>query len=276
MPLLQILISTYGPDGLENIASLPHPSHPQVEYLVNWQKSDKKKIPESLLKRNDFFIYHDDSVGLCNNRNNIISKATAPFVLISDEDVEYTFEQIDNLISALPGYTDYGFLSFEYISPDNPKPYPDCPFDYPNSPKGFFVSSIEIVLNLKLLRERNVPLFFNPAFGLNGIYFPCGEEDLLIASLMRKGLKGRFINLPIAIHSGPTTSDKLIGDPVLIKAKGAAMGYLFPSSWPLRMICHAWRAYKAKGVNHYPFFRYCKWWIAGWKKARQTKIFDNY
>ena len=273
---LQVLIAAYGGDAAEKIASLSHPELPGVEYLVSWQNFDTSKIPDSLNQRSDFKIFYEESTGLSNNRNNLLQKASAPVVLISDQDVAYSQKHIKTILDSFEEYPDCDFLAFRYSSSDFPKVYPRTSFQLDSAPKGYFLSSIELALNLKRIKKLgNLSHWqFNPFFGINGKLFGCAEEDVLMANVRNKGYRGRFIPADICLHTGPTTSERKGAAKECIEAKGAAMIFIKPGTWTLRMLIHAWRASRNPSAKT-PFFQYCRWWMEGVRKARANKVFAH-
>ena len=272
---LQVLISTKGIEGIERIASLPHPEIPGVQYLVSWQQGDWSMIPESLETREDFKIVLDDSVGLSRNRNNALKNAEADWVLISDDDLIYTEQHLKNVLEAFEKNPGYSILAFRYESAEYPRKYSSQEFDLKNPPKGYFTVSFEIGLNLEQIRERlnnEVIPCFNENFGLGAI-FGSGEEDLFIAGLLKQNLKGKFIPVDICEHPGPTTSHKTKTSDGFIRTKGAVMYKLTPLTWPLRMILYAFRSAldKEGKIN---FFRYIAQFLIGVRLAKKNKVFD--
>lgn len=273
MPKLQILIAAYGKDALQRIASLNHPRHPEVEYLINWQNCADGSIPESIAGRSDFKITKDHTIGSSNNRNHLLELSTADFVLVTDDDVSFSLANIEALLKGVAGKDTVDFLTFEYSSESCQKVYPDYSFDIRRPPKGYYVSCIEICLNMKRLRRHNIS--FNTAFGLNGEVFGNGEEDILIASLLKRGFSGRFLPSVICCHPQLSTSEKIGHTQACIQTKGACMLYVKPYTWALRMLTHAWRASKESAPRKVGFFEYCRWWMQGVKKARHHRVFDN-
>lgn len=276
---LQILISAYGPAALEKIGALEHARCPGVEYLVGWQKYDAFRIPSHLENRDDFKIISLDNTGLCNNRNALIERATAPIVVISDDDLEYRSEHLMNVKEAFDRHPDQHFITFRYESRGFPKVYPPQAFDIRRPPKNYFVTSMELAFNLeKIIKDyRNKAIInFNPAFGVNGSVFGSGEEEILIARLLRRGLKGMFIPEDICINTESTTSERIGSTRNFIETKGASISYVKPHSVLLRMLTHAWRAHKEKEEKYIPFIDYCKWWLRGMAKAKKHKVFKNY
>lgn len=276
MTKLQVLIAAKGKESIERIASLPHPEMQEVEYIVSWQDPGET-IPESLKNRKDFKIIPTDTIGLSNNRNLLMEKATADLVLISDDDLSYTADQLKAVIKAFEENPEESVLTFRYSSENNPRLYPTDSFNLKSPPKGYYFCSIEIAFNLKQIEKiagkRNV-LRFNPYFGLNGKEFIAGEEDILITELLRNGHSGKYIPIEITSHPGTTTASRHEADSEYIATKGAVMIYLKPCTWPLRMLTHAWRS-NFKGSGSVRFFTYCRWWLDGVSRARKNQVFKN-
>lgn len=260
---LQILISAYGPDALEKIGALPHASLEGVEYLVGWQNYDIDRIPETVAGRPDYRIIFLDSVGLCNNRNALLEEAEAPVAAIADDDLVYSADHLQNILKGAEENPDCHFLTFRYASPGFPKSYPQQSFDLSKPPKGYFVTSMELVFNLRKIRENygSGAVRFDPAFGVNGTLFVCGEEDVLVHSLRSRGMKGRFVPKDICVNTDSTTAERIGTTRPFVESKGAVMRIIHPYSRHLRMLAHAWRHRRAV-----PFLQYCRWWLAGERK----------
>lgn len=274
--MIDVLIAAYGEDALEKIGSLPHAPYPGVRYVVSWQNYDRTRIPESIESREDFLIHFEDSTGLCNNRNALISLAQGEIAVVSDDDLIYEASHFENIINAFAGNPDRHFLTFRYSSELYPKSYPKESFPLSKPPKGYFVTSMELAFNLKKIKEdfgSYADLHFNPFFGVNGSAFGSGEEDILISSLLKKGYSAKFIPRDICVNTDSTTSERIGASREFIETKGAVMLLIKPSSWFLRMLSHAYRADRSKGENRVPFFKYCGWWLAGVRKARKIKVF---
>lgn len=279
MAELQVLIAAYGPDALEKIASLPHASHEGVEYVVSWQDYDRNRVPDRLRQREDFRIQYEESRGLCNNRNALLRLASADYAVIADDDLVYTPRHLENILEGFETFPDFDILTFRYESPDYPKTYPDHIFNLQKPPRGYFVTSMEIALNLKQIRRHSDwtdALSFNPAFGVNGLHFGSGEEDLFITRLLRKGYNAMFIPRDICMNTQSTTAERTGTTKEFIATKGAVMTYVKPGSWRLRMLAHALRASHGPKGNRIGFFRYCSWWLSGVREAHKNKVFENY
>lgn len=274
---IQVLIAAYGSESLKRIASLSHPVCEGVEYIVSWQNSSSGTIPDSLARRPDFKIIVIPSMGLCNNRNTLLEATDADIAVISDDDLEYGPQHFEIIREAYRENPDRHFLTFRYDSMAYVKQYPSFSFSFDKVPKGYFVTSMELTLNIRKIKEDGLMnvIRFNPAFGVNGTHFGSGEEDILLAKMLRSGLKGKFIPETICFNTLSTTSDRISHTRGFVQTKGAVMKYVKPNSWPLRMFTHAWREQKSEATDRPSFFQYCQWWIEGVRIADQNKVFEN-
>ncbi len=269
--LLQVLICTYGEDGIKRVAASGHPTVPGVEYLVSWQTDGNTPIPATL-DRADFSIHTTDTKGLSANRNIALSIATAPLLLIGDDDVDYSEEGLRGVLDAFATHPDKDLLTFRYESLSHSKFYPTRQCDLSTPEKGYFVTSFEIALRKDSVRGK---IWFNENFGI-GSTFPSGEEDVFIRECLDAGLKGLFIPLTINRHDGTTTSERNLMLATRPQTKGAVFLRLHPHDWSLRMIAHALREIPLwkKGIAPSPL-SYCLNWIKGVKTARKKRVFPT-
>ena len=233
---LQVMICTMGSDGIRRVALASHPRVEGVEYLVSWQTDGNDCVPKEL-ERPDFRITTSHTRGLSVNRNIALSKATAPLLLISDDDVKYTEEGLRSVIDAFLHYPDKDIITFRYISTSHSKFYPSHSCNLSTPKKGYFVTSFEIAFRRRRVQGK---IWFNENFGI-GAPFPSGEEDLFLRDCLDAGLKGMFLPITIVRHDRSTTSDRNLMLPSRPQTKGAVFTRLHPSDWPLRMIIHALR-----------------------------------
>lgn len=269
--LLQVMICTFGPDGIRRIANASHPRMEQVEYIVSWQTEGDCPIPDEL-DRPDFRILSTPTKGLSVNRNIALSHATAPLLLISDDDIDYTEDGLLAVIDAFRRHPDMDIVTFKYVSSSHSKFYPSagCPLDSPE--KGYFVTSFEIAFRREAIQGH---IWFNENFGI-GACFPSGEEDIFLRDCLDAGLHGLFQPVTIARHDGKTTSERNLMLPSRPQTKGAVFLRLHPRQWPLRMLVHALREIPLwlKGQAPSPL-SYCRHWLRGVRMARRMNVFTS-
>lgn len=255
--ILDILISTIGTEGIRRIASKCHPKIEGVRYIVSWQQPDCDTHVPAELQREDFIVSVIKSTGLSANRNHAIEIASAPYLLLSDDDVEYSEAYIENILRALRENKEYDIIAFRYDSLNSNRVYPEFSFNLKNPPKGYFISSIEIALKRESIIDSGVR--FDTSFGL-GAEFPAGEETLFINRLLKKGLKGIYLPVSCCRHDNISTGEKPL-TPEYIRAKGALFRRIYPCSWFPRMLAHSIRhKSESSGISTLSYIRY---WLNG-------------
>lgn len=271
--ILQVLICAYGKDGIKRLKKSDRPKMSGVEYLVSWQTGGADPdYASSLLDRDDFRIYATDTNGISVNRNIALSKATAPLLLISDDDADYTEEGLHNVIRGFEDNPEVDIIAFRYGSAFSHKRYPEFSFSLANPPKGYYVSSIEIAFRRKSVKGQ---IWFNENFGI-GAMFPSGEEDIFLADCLDHGLRGIYVPLTIATHDGTTTSARNLTLPSRPQTKGAIFMRLHPKDWALRMIVNGAREIPLWRKGRVPSpLSYCRNWLKGIDMARKNKVFPT-
>lgn len=262
---LQVMISTCGDDGIRRVAENRHPAVEGVEYLVGWQTlSDNPVVPEDIAGREDFRVLISKEKGLSKNRNFLIRNASAPILLISDDDLSYT---PDNLLTVIRNFDinpDCDILTFRFDSDIPAKKYASSSFSLDNPEKGYFPTSFEIAFRKNILSSG---IFFDEHFGI-GAPFPAGEEEIFLNDCLREGFKGRYIPEPISFHRGTTTGPRQKFRKEFISAKGAIFHRLGKKHITARMFIHALRASMEKKSPVF-FISYIRFWREGSRRFKQ-------
>ena len=268
LPLLQVLICAFGKEGMERVASVFHPHVDGVEYLVSCQRYPSgERLPE-VLARDDFRIIISDTTGLSVNRNIALSHASAPLILISDDDTDHTEEGLHDVIDSFALHPEADILTFRYASEHSRKHYPDYIYDLRR--KQHFISSIEMAMRRASVQGK---IWFNENFGV-GALFPSGEEEVFLQDCIDAGLKCLYVPKTVARHDGSTTSDRNLMLASRPQTKGAVFLHLHPRDWPIRMITHAIREWPLwrKGLVPSPL-SYGLNWLKGVRMAKKMKVY---
>lgn len=268
---LQVLIATYGQEGLERLAkaaasgSLPQTEG--VEYLMSCQMGKQEEIPGAL-QRKDIRIIFSKTKGLSRNRNILLKAATAPFCLIADDDLSYTSAALLSIISTLKSNPDVDiatFISANYQEKEGPvkekegpahsqedqltyeKQFPNESFDLCKPAKGYYVTSFEIAFRREAVESAGI--LFNENFGVGAPLYGAGEEELWIHQLLAKGLRGRFFPQQIVVHHGPTTGTREAANPRVLRAQGVVIPVLYPLTGFPRILLKAYRSSRVSGAS---------------------------
>ncbi len=196
---LQVMICTCGSDGLQRVARMILPHVPGVEYIVSCQSAPMQL--DAALARDDVKIYFTPTKGLSNNRNHALSLVTAPYALVSDDDLEYYADGLRTVIETFDNHPDVDIATFRFDGDDG-KVYPPQEHDLSEPYRLYTVASIEIAVRMSAVRSER--LTFPPMMGLGNTYIICGEEDIFMLQALRHGLACRFFPVTICRHRGLT------------------------------------------------------------------------
>ena len=237
---LDIAIVTWKRDGIERVASAGYPRIHGVRWLVSWQCSDGIDIPAPLAGRDDVTVVRCDSVGISNNRNHALSHATADVVLLADDDLTYTAENIENVRRTFAAHPELDIATFRTERPQTGHyPSGECRLGR-RLPKGYYVTSFEMAMRLPLAHSVR----FSPMLGLGAPLMTCGEEEVVLHQAIRAGLDCRFFPLVIGRHDHPSTGTQAQLPDKVVRARGCVTRILYPYTWPLRIPLYAWRLYR--------------------------------
>ena len=203
--ILEVQISTFGPNGLKRVGEMALPRVAGVRYLVSLQNPDNLSLTvPSSLDRPDVEIFEHADRGLSVNRNAAIEHSDADVILIADDDLEYTAEGLSYVKRVFDENPSLDFATFCYDGDDR-KVYPEYEFDIKAKlPSGYYLTSFELAIRRRSLGG----LRFSPHMGVGAPLFGSGEENVFMYKLTLKGLKGRFFPKVSTIHAGLTTGSR--------------------------------------------------------------------
>lgn len=256
--MLEILVAVCGSKGLERLAGSRRPPVAGVRYLVNVQGvAPGSELPAALV-RPDMEVAFSSSMGVSRNRNELLDRAAAPLVMMSDDDLDYTPEGLRGVIEAFGRHPEADILTFRHSGDDPDRVmFPDHGFDLKDAPRHYFVTCFDIAMRRS---GRTRGLRFDERFSI-GTPFPQGEEDIFMADARRKRLRARYVPLTVSHHPGLTTYPRLRTTAGFIRGKGAVFARTRPWTWPLRMVAHGLRESGRDGMP--PLHKYLWWWTQG-------------
>ncbi len=252
--MLQILICTHN-EGIREVPNILLPEAEGIGYVVSMQYSDARylnAVPAELRYRKDVVLSVIAGQGLSANRNNAIACATAEVCVVADDDVRYELADLQRIVAAHAAHPEAGVILFQAKGPQGEllKNYPQESFNYPDIPKGYYPSSIEITF--KRVCVKDIP--FDLRFGIGSKGVACGEEEVWLHTLYRKA--GQFIlYLPFSVVrtlESPQGGANFAMRPEIQRAKGATLYYLYGMSAWLR--CFKASLFTACSVKNAHFF----------------------
>ncbi|WP_300507294.1 glycosyltransferase [uncultured Duncaniella sp.] len=247
MLTLDVLICTYTPDGIRRVAGMNLPALEGVTYIVSWQEHADAPVPDSLASRSDVRVFRLGQKGLSLNRNNAIENSTSDIYLIADDDLRYSAARIEAVRKVFEEDPTLDYASFMYEDAQGRvgdcKVYPTVECDLRKRlPKGFYQTSFEIAVRRRGLAAE---LRFHPAFGLGSPWLHAAEEEMFLLTARRLKLNCRFFPIVIATHDGPTTGNRPVTDPCVLRAWGAYLYFAYPFTFPARVVLKARRLDRA-------------------------------
>lgn len=243
---LEVLICTYGNDGIDRVANMNLPQVDNVKYLISWQTEGFDFLTPNELHRKDIKIVTSRQKGLSNNRNHAIEKASGDICLIADDDLIYTHDQLKAIIHTFENNPNIDFALFKYSGGDL-KSYPSYEFDLKKEPKGYYITSFEIAFRRTSVDSS---LRFDSRLGV-GTSMPAGEEAIFIYQALKKGLNCRFFPITITHHAELTTGSRT-PTPGVLQANGVVVAVKYGLLGLLRLPIIAWRHHKQGEENFFP------------------------
>lgn len=252
---ITVALCSFGEKGMSKLLSCAHPQMPGVNWLVSWQLPEGDvAVPAELASRPDFRVVKTPTRGVSVNRNHALDNCPEQgWVLIGDDDVNYSREGLSRLLQAVRERDDAQVICMKYTSHGEfVKPYGAGEWDLRRPPFGWYVTSFELAFR----KEAAASLRFNERLGIGAPRLNSGEETVFLFDLLRSGVKGIFLPIIIGEHPDRTTGERLGKTPEFLFTQGAVLFHIYPLSWPLRHIVHARR-------SEVPFWRYLKHTYAG-------------
>lgn len=191
--------------------------------------------------------YHfTNSRGLSLSRNEALRLCDTKYLLFADDDVTHIDEGVQQIVDEFER-TGADILTFMIRTPEGIpfKHYKDHPFKH-NRSSLFKVNSIEIAVKVNAVRSAG--LRFDPRFGL-GAQYPTGEEIIFLQDACRVGLDIRFSPINIVVHPKESSGSNLLGNDVLILAKGAMFVRIFGIFAYLYCIAFSLKHFRKSGYS---------------------------
>lgn len=192
-----------------------------VRYIVCIQDYDFTLSPGSIRHLGrpdvDLHIYYDR--GLSNNRNHALEAATADIVMVADDDLILHPEGLRQLMRYYSENPAVDWVT-THAGLNEPRVYPPDEWDL----KQVFRFYVPVSFEMSFRRQSLPDGFrFSPLAGIGAPYLAAGEDDLAFFHARKAGLCGRFKDIKVVTHPGPTTSVHSAASRPVVRAKGALM-----------------------------------------------------
>ncbi len=193
-----------------------------------------KEVLSHVTERFDTEVILDRRKGLSRSRNQILEKFEGDFLMICDDDIEYRKDSLQKIIEIVES-SNMDFHSFMLFTPDGKdyKDYKAFPFAH-NMKTIARISSVEVILKSTVKQSGVV---FDSSFG-RGARWPCGEENIFLADLLKKGFQGSFVPIKIGCHPKPLDADSITNQEFV--CKGAALTRIYGRTFSLGAVVYLW------------------------------------
>lgn len=222
-PQLQVLIATFG-RRLLGLVDNPLPEVEGVAYLISCQDPGNELEGTDirpLMERGDIDlrIYRDRGLSL--NRNHAFDAASAPYLLIADDDLDFLPDGLRKIIDA---FNDNPRVDVALLKADVPlsrREFPPEECDLPHTWPRHHAISFEIAVRRSSWLSSGIR--FSPLAGIGAPRLGAGEEELFLHQARRRGLTVRYYPITHAVHPGPTTSKRSARSAAVLRAKGTVI-----------------------------------------------------
>lgn len=253
LPSLDIAIATHQTSGIERVAKMLMPENDGIKYVVSWQDHSNAPIPQSILERNDVSVFRFEEVGLSPNKNNALDHCKSEIIYFTDDDVELSPEGIDMLRKAFKNNPSVELATFRSKHGDMsrfPAVETTLTLKYP---KEYTVCGIEIAY-----RQSTQPrLRYCHEFGFGeNIMMHGGEDEMLLYSAIKRGIKCRFFPITICSHLHPSTGSKKHLSDKNLRSMGCVIQLHYPKTSIVRVPLKAWRLFKNDQSGFFKALRY--------------------
>ncbi len=262
MSKIEILIATCSPTGLSRVSVSSLPTVSGVSYIIGVQASPLHFVPDTL-QRSDIKVVESPGIGLVRNRNFLMEQASAPWVVIADDDIDYRHNELLALRDSLENEKDADLCTFRCRFPEAPRTEYGTSFNLKAAPKCYWVSSVEMALRREAVMAAG--LKFNECFGVGSGFFESGEEEIFLTDFLRAGLKGRYLPLRVGQHRGGVSTGQREITHNFMMTKGTVIRYKYSKTWPLHLLAAAVHCRKMSMLKY------------GWEGIRMAskwKVFD--
>lgn len=242
---LDVAIVTWQPDGMSRIEAMKLPQVEGVRYIVSWQETGTGAIiPQQLAERVDIEVHVFNGSGVAANRNNALKHCQADVVLMADDDLRYTTEQLKSVIEVFAADETLDVATFRYEGAVKEYPSEECQLGFP-LPKNYGVATFEIAVRRRVLDR----IKFDERFGPGAKVWQAGEDEKFLIDARKAGLNCRFFPITITHHEGLTTGDRPLTNRGVAAGQGRIVRLEYPRSWWCRIVLKSWREWRKHGTS---------------------------
>lgn len=257
MSKIQVLVSTMHRADCSDLVDAMNIKSDAI--IIN--QNDCVNYEELNFEQKKISVYTVDDIGLSKSRNLALMKSSAELICIADDDMVYSNNYVEDIISEFNRQPDADAILF-YVKSLNGREGSQRikrkgrlgKFEY----KEF--CSVEIVVKREKLLASNI--WFNALFG-SGSKYKCGEDSIFIKDLMKHGFKIYKSNKQIATVDMSESSWFDGYTKEFFVNKGALVYAIYPRLWFLAIVVLSIKNSKNKLGSYKKVFELFSWYYEG-------------
>ncbi|HIF9286934.1 TPA: glycosyltransferase [Photobacterium damselae] len=198
---------------IENLDKYSFPDFITINIICqNLCKENNFELPPS-----NYNIYKYNEKGISKSRNRGIEVCSTEYIWFMDDDVQYSIKDLKGIFNIFEDNNECYLIKIRSLE-DKRSYYKKYVFDnyMSNKIQALKVSSIEIICNVKFLREKMIT--FKEDIGL-GTDYPCCEENNFILDILDNKGKVFYTNLAPVYHT-TLEHNRLSPSPGHLRARG--------------------------------------------------------
>jgi len=233
---IEILMSTMNKKNIKEL-NLKNKNITKNVLIINQTNNNNKYEYENKNIR----MYNYNEVGLSKSRNRALKNAKGDKCIIADDDTKFKKNIFDIIDKSFKNNPCADIITFQVETFEGSlfKDYSSNEF-WHNKRTILKVSSIEIVFKKDRIIKNNIS--YDELFGL-GAEYNSGEENIFLMDCLKKGLKIKYVPIPIVIHPKESSGKNLTKKNGVL-SKGALISRLFGWNFLIINILFGIKKYK--------------------------------
>lgn len=188
---LEVLVSTMNQEDSSLFRKMNITT--DVLFINQCNREDNEEL---FVNKNRIRMFSYKERGLSKSRNRAIDNSDADICVIADDDVVYVDGYAEKIIQAYEKYPDADIIAFSVPSTNSDRPTACLKTGNVDFIHSMKLASFQLTFKRESLIKQGIR--FNELFGAGATY-TCGEENILLAECIRKGLKIKYFDEKIGM-----------------------------------------------------------------------------
>lgn len=236
--------------------------------LLIINQADREDIEEVFIDTNRVRMFSYNERGLSKSRNRGIANSNADICVIADDDVIYGDNYVETIIKGYEEYPDADIIAFSVPSTNGDRPTARLKYSNVDFIHSMKLASFQLTFKRESFIKEGIR--FNELFGAGATY-TCGEENILLAECIKKGLKVKYIDEKIGMVDHCESTWYQGFNEKLFITKGAMFYEMKPSIVQILIAQFAIRKW-IKYKNEINFIKAYTYMVRGAREYKQLKL----